>query len=86
MHWGTEEQKRNHIPKIFEGEEAGARDIRSRVGFRSRVGADRAIDDGDDFVVNGQKVWTSMAQHADMIFALVRTDPDAPSTRESATV
>jgi alkylation response protein AidB-like acyl-CoA dehydrogenase len=38
----------------------------------------RAIEDGDDFVVNGSKIWTSAAQHADWIFLLVRTDADAP--------
>lgn len=37
-----------------------------------------AIEDGDDFVVNGQKIWTSTANHADMMFALVRTEPDVP--------
>ena len=37
-----------------------------------------AVRDGDDYVVNGQKIWTTLAQHADWIFALVRTDPKAP--------
>ncbi|TQM69632.1 alkylation response protein AidB-like acyl-CoA dehydrogenase [Actinomadura hallensis] len=38
----------------------------------------QAVLDGDEFVVNGQKAWTTQAQHADWMFALVRTDPDAP--------
>jgi len=79
MHWGTEDQKKNHIPKILKGEEIWCQGY-SEPGSGSDLASvqTRAIDDGDDFVVNGQKVWTSMAQHADMIFALVRTDPDAP--------
>ncbi len=79
MHWGTEEQKRNHIPKILKGEEVWCQGY-SEPGSGSDLASvsTRAVDDGDDFVVNGQKVWTSGAQHADMIFALVRTDPAAP--------
>ena len=79
IHWGTEDQKKNHIPKILKGEEIWCQGY-SEPGSGSDLASvsTRAVDDGDDFVVNGQKVWTSMAQHADMIFALVRTDPDAP--------
>ncbi len=40
-----------------------------------------AVEDGDDFVINGQKIWTSTAQHADMIFCLVRTEADAAEAR-----
>ena len=43
----------------------------------------RAICDGDRLVVNGQKVWTSFARHADYAYALVRTDPEGRSTRGS---
>ncbi len=79
MHWGTEAQKQNHLPKIQKGEEVWCQGYSEPGAGSDLAGVQtRAVEDGDDFVVNGQKVWTSMAQHADMIFLLVRTDPSAP--------
>ena len=79
LEYGSEEQKLYYLPQIARGE------IRWCQGYSEPdAGSDlasiktQAVDDGDDFIVTGQKVWTSYADKADWIFCLVRTEPDAP--------
>ena len=76
---GTEEQKRWLVPPSVRGEMTWCQGY-SEPGSGSDLASlsTRAEVDGDDFVINGQKIWTSGAQHADMMFCLVRTEPDAP--------
>jgi len=76
---GNEQQKKEHISRILSGE------TRWCQGFSEpEAGSDlaslqtRAVRDGDDFIINGQKIWTSGAQRADWMFMLARTDPEAP--------
>ena len=79
---GSEEQKRTHLPPVARGE------IQWCQGYSEpESGSDlaslstRAVTDGDDYVINGSKIWTSMAHRADWIMLLARTDPDAPKHR-----
>lgn len=76
--YGSEEQKAYYLPKILNA------DISWCQGYSEpQAGSDlaslrtRAVSDGDDYVINGSKIWTSAAEHADHIFLLVRTDTEA---------
>ena len=79
LEYGTDDQKERHLPKIIRGEFAWCQGY-SEPGSGSDLASlsTRAVDNGDHFVINGQKIWTSGAQFADWMFCLVRTDPDAP--------
>jgi hypothetical protein len=78
IEFGTEAQKAKHLPPIIAGDVIWAQGY-SEPGAGSDLAslATRATLDGDHFVVQGQKIWTTWAHHSDWIFALVRTDPQA---------
>ncbi|MBM7458261.1 acyl-CoA dehydrogenase family protein [Rhodococcus coprophilus] len=78
MHYGTPEQKEYFLPRISAGE------LHFSIGYSEpEAGTDlaslrtTAVRDGDDWVINGQKMWTSLIAYADYIWLAVRTDPDA---------
>jgi len=79
---GNEEQKKQHLGAILRGEVQWCQGY-SEPGSGSDLASlqTRAVRDGDDFVINGQKIWTSGAHNADWMFMLARTDPDAPKHR-----
>jgi alkylation response protein AidB-like acyl-CoA dehydrogenase len=76
---GSEDQKKEHLGRILSGEVQWCQGF-SEPGSGSDLASlqTRAVRDGDDFMINGQKIWTSGAQYAHWMFMLARTDPDAP--------
>ena len=78
----TDQQKAEHLPPIARGEITWAQGF-SEPDAGSDLAAlrTRAVRDGEDYVLDGQKVWTSLGQYADWLFVLARTDPDAPKHR-----
>lgn len=82
MLYGTEQQKSRYLRPILDGEEIWCQGY-SEPGAGSDLAAlqTRAELRGDDFVINGQKIWTSNAHNADWMFMLARTDPQAPKHR-----
>ena len=82
MVMGTEEQKRHYLPRILSGEDRwcqGYSEPNSGSDLASL--ATKAELDGDEWVINGQKIWTSEGHHANWIFVLCRTDATAPKHR-----
>lgn len=80
--FGTEEQKLRHLPRMLRGDERWTQ-LLSEPGAGSDLASvsTRAVRDGDRWIVNGQKVWTSSAVESHYALALVRTDPTAPARK-----
>ena len=76
--FGSKEQQDYYLPRILNGDDWWCQGY-SEPGAGSDLASlkTRAVRDGDHYIVNGQKTWTTLGQHANMIFCLVRTDPDA---------
>ena len=79
LEFATEEQKKEHLPPIVKGEVWWCQGY-SEPGSGSDLASlsTKAVEDGDEYVINGQKIWTSYADKADKIFCLVRTGPQEP--------
>ena len=81
--FGNEEQKKQHLPGIVGGDVWWCQGY-SEPGAGSDLASLKttAVRDGDHYVINGQKTWTTLAQHADWIFILARTDPNAEKPQQ----
>ena len=79
---GSDEMKKEFLPKMVHGEDIWCQGY-SEPGSGSDLASlqTRAVRDGDDYVINGQKIWTSGAKQAQWMFGLFRTDPEAPKHR-----